>query len=66
MKVKGPLFIGSVSIGNSDLVVDLSISTADLIAELEKRRPCEKCFFCECEYCVWRVSKLENHFRDGK
>ena len=57
MKVKGPIFIGGVVVGSSDIVVDLSVSTADLIAELEKWRPgclvCEKYFTPECHNCIW-------------
>jgi hypothetical protein len=44
--------------------IDVEIPTADLIAELERRRPCEKCFYklstvnCICQKCIY--NKADN------
>ena len=73
MKVKGPIFIGGVVVGSSDIVVDLSVSTADLIAELEKRRPCERCHHpvdmgeaCIFATCMWWQIGGEDKFKEAK
>ena len=72
MKVKGPIFIGDVAIGSSDMAVDLSISTPDLIAELEKRRPCIRCArngsvkCADCKWCGALILLRTDYFKDAK
>jgi hypothetical protein len=47
--------------------VDVDVSTADLIAELEKRRPCDKCR-AECVkpegICVWYSHRNVDNFKE--
>lgn len=61
MKIKGPIFIGEVVVGSSDIMVDVSISSSELISELDMRRPCEKCDHardmagaCIHLKCIWQ------------
>jgi transcriptional regulator NrdR family protein len=50
---------------NTEGYMDVEIPTADLIAELEKRRPCDKCNSEEpCLRCVW-YSRHDN-FKPSK
>jgi len=53
---------------------EVEVSTADLIAELEKRRPSRgKCTGCisngvgkdGCEYCIWDGTRKDN-FKEAK
>lgn len=56
------------SIGQVQRVLfELYISTADLIAELEKRRPCERCVRNgqHCFTCKWNLPEKDN-FKEAK
>lgn len=47
---------------------EANIETKDLIAELEKRRPCEKCKYIHssmCSFCIWRGESKDN-FKEDK
>ena len=39
----------------------VSIPTADLLAELEKRRPCERCDRAGCITCLWAAIGIINN-----
>ena len=52
---------------------EVEVSTADLIAELEKRRPCERCHHpvdmgeaCIFATCMWWQIGGEDKFKEAK
>lgn len=55
----------------SEILTD--VPTADLIAELEKRRPCAKCDYpkdlgnaCAFGGCLWHSNPFDNQFKEVK
>ena len=68
MKVKGPIQVKGLYFYGENTDVEVSIPAADLIAELEKRRPCERCEVYEdipvygCD-CVWDSIGKPNNFK---
>jgi hypothetical protein len=67
MKVK----IASATYNGRGIAVeaDIEIPTADLIAELEKRRPCEDCHedkWHKCSACVFSGGQIHNNFKGSK
>lgn len=81
MKVKCPMFLTDgdggcrrITCGKScDMhgFIAVEIPTSDLIAELEKRRPCERCAYQQghpvtCESCVWSSIIESNNFKEAK
>ena len=60
---------------NERCEIDIEISTPDLIAELERRRPCEKCENYSskiepptCIFCMWNPDNMSrpNNFKEAK
>ena len=48
---------------------EFEVSTADLIAELEKRRPCKECQedkWHKCSACVFGGEQIYNNFKPSK
>ena len=69
MKIKGPIFIKGLSFYGPSSVIEVDIPASDLIAELEKRRPCEKCkdyLQVVCGNCVWDSLGQEDNFKEAK
>ena len=57
---------------NSDGVIEVNPSTPDLIAELERRRPCERCEWKDykgsvhtCNICLF-AAEFINNFKEAK
>ena len=49
--------------------IDVEISTHDLIAELERRRPCPQNNCAnngDCTYCVWANGTMKDNFKEAK
>ena len=57
MKIKQPNYRCPVDCSADDAEIDVEISTASLLAELEKRRPgcliCKAYFTPDCHNCIW-------------
>lgn len=52
-------------------ILDVEVSTAGLIAELAKRRPCDRCVYQQghpvtCESCVWSSIIEADNFKEAK
>ena len=65
--IEGCLVDARDCIGSDDCMVDVDVPTADLIAELERRRPCAKCDHpchmggaCIQECCYQPIDKADN------
>ena len=71
MKVKCPLIVSNGDGGcrrhgcgyrcDRHFMLEVEIPTADLLAELEKRRPCERCDRAGCITCLWAAIGIINN-----
>ncbi len=59
--------------GKSRTMIEVEVPTADLIAELARRRPCERCantnsVMCiRCNWCaVWHFKDYTDNFKEAE